>query len=712
MSMETSPAEGQRHVVVVGMHRSGTSAMANALFRLGLALPDETDLITPGPYNERGYWELRRFVTFDDRVLHHLGGTWSAPPRPDSGWEHSPESAMSAIRSDAVQFAKREFGHRHMVLKDPRLCITLPLWREVFDTPPVAIVVLRDPGEVALSLERRNNFPLTLSLALWDRYVRQSIVSVEGLSVFCVEYGNLLQDPLRCMDAVAEFIGQCGIPVETDRVGEAAGVLEPSLRHYHSQDLGKTIIDDSASVSGQGNVLDVLRESLGSHASWSAPAVGPEPPWVDDVIRLVAAGEAVTFANESARTELKWIKRSRLFRATTRTWWRLTGTGPVLSPDPEEPPDHRTDTREGPDARGRRESSIRASMGPPGSGLERLKDGALRRLQPTGRADDGAQIQHEANPTRAETLADYRMLAVIKSWMDEDVIEATVRNALVQGADAVYLVDNASTDSTLQIATAAGAIVAEVYESDLFDGRLVQQLVNAVVARESLRCGAEHVWWLLLDSDEFPEGPDGMCLRDYLGTLDRRFRIVGATYMNHVPSGRPEYVAGFHPIDFQPLCYPFAPARNPPCGLGHWKHPLQRFDRHGHFLLSNDGAHTAYCSEPLVEPEKSIITHHFQYRDEDLTRAKLELVCGSGSRRAALHESAGFKGFVRRRRSVDAVYSQRWKDMDLAPNLHSSSECDPKPWPNLSGIRRWYAIEEATAAGRREATADRPLRSI
>ena len=52
----------------------------------------------------------------------------------------------------------------------------------------------------------------------------------------------------------------------------------------------------------------------------------------------------------------------------------------------------------------------------------------------------------------------------------------------------------------------AGATVAEVYQTEAFDGRLVQPLVNAVVARESLRSGADHVWWMLLDSDEVPGG--------------------------------------------------------------------------------------------------------------------------------------------------------------------------------------------------------------
>ena len=107
-------------------------------------------------------------------------------------------------------------------------------------------------------------------------------------------------------------------------------------------------------------------------------------------------------------------------------------------------------------------------------------------------------------------------MAVIKTWMDEDVIGATVQNLKAHGFDAVYLVDNASTDATVPNARKAGAEVAEVYETEFFDGRLVQPLVNAVVARESLRSGADHVWWHLLDSDEFPEGPGGMSLREYL----------------------------------------------------------------------------------------------------------------------------------------------------------------------------------------------------
>ncbi len=306
-------------------------------------------------------------------------------------------------------------------------------------------------------------------------------------------------------------------------------------------------------------------------------------------------------------------------------------------------------------------------------------------------------MESEPNPGSPDTLPEFELFALVKTWMDEDIIEATVRNAMTQGATSVYIVDNGSTDETVERAVSAGAEVAEVYRTEAFDGRLVQALMNAVVARESLRCRTDFVWWLYLDTDEFSEGPDGMSIREYLTTLDRRFRLVGARYFNHLPAGKPEYLPGFHPIDFQPLCYEFLPTRTPPCALGHWKHPLQRFDRHGQFLLSNPGSHSAHCYDRLIEPSAGIVTHHFQYREESFTRAKLELTCGPGSTRTGLHTQEGFDGFTRRRQSLDAVYGQRWSDVITLPNKVSTGH-EPTPWPDLEGVRRWYEPEKLELA--------------
>jgi hypothetical protein len=281
--------------------------------------------------------------------------------------------------------------------------------------------------------------------------------------------------------------------------------------------------------------------------------------------------------------------------------------------------------------------------------------------------------------------------------MDEDIIEATVRNAFVQGVDSVFLVDNASTDATLERGLAAGASVGEVFDYDRFDGGLIQTMVNAVVVRESLRSRAPYVWWLYLDSDEFPSGPGGLTIRDYLASLDRSFRIVGATFVNHLPHRKPEYLAGFHPIDFQPYCYPFLPKWESECGQDHWKHPLQRFDRDRPFIMCREGAHRVEGGDrgERWEPSESVVVHHFQYREERTTRGKLDLVCESP--RSRFVRPNQIRDFHVRRKSLDAVYAQKWADVDTNSAETSGTE-NLAPWPHLRSVQRWYSSDQLESA--------------
>jgi hypothetical protein len=232
----------------------------------------------------------------------------------------------------AALVASRSFGRPPMVLKDPRLCITLPFWRKVLEPEPCAVLILRDPLEAALSLSaRHDDIPVSLGLAMWDRYVRQAVAALEGLPVFAIDYASAFNDPRVFIGEIVTFLNACGISVSSDRLVSAAGVLDDGLR-YQRVDTGT----DTTLATEERPLLEVLRRSLGPHERWSPPELPDEPSWVGDVIELTAAGLAVTASLHGALSELKWIKASRLFRAT-KTVWRLTGTGPVLSPAPNGP---------------------------------------------------------------------------------------------------------------------------------------------------------------------------------------------------------------------------------------------------------------------------------------------------------------------------------------------------------------------------------------
>jgi len=320
---------------------------------------------------------------------------------------------------------------------------------------------------------------------------------------------------------------------------------------------------------------------------------------------------------------------------------------------------------------------------------------ARRVLRPTVKG----RIMAEANPGQAKPLEDFRFFAVLGTWMEEDVVEATVRNAFAQGVEKVFVVDNASTDATVERALSAGATLAESFETDLYEEPVRILLMNAVVARESLASGAPHIWWLWLDADEFPEGPGGLTIAEYLHTLDRRFRVVGSTYYNHLPTDKPEYISGFHPIDFQPMCEQYTSPHVHFCAQPHWKHPLQRFDRKDLFIMAGGGFHTGSLrtDEPLIEPTDGIVTHHITYREESFTRGRLELLCGGPARNSG-NDAVGNRTIQRRFDSLDAVYAHDWKRVNNLRGKEPMLGVTPRPWPDPTSTRRWYDQSELEAA--------------
>ena len=335
-----------------------------------------------------------------------------------------------------------------------------------------------------------------------------------------------------------------------------------------------------------------------------------------------------------------------------------------------------------------------------------LRQRRRRRARRILRSQGLKPIVAEANPPDAQPLETFRFFAILGTWMEEDIVEATVRNAFAQGCEAVFVVDNASTDATVERATAAGATLVESFQTDVYEERVRILLMNAAVARISFSTGAPTIWWLWLDADEFPEGPQGLTIAEYLRTLDRRFRIVGSTYYNHFPSAKPEYLPGFHPLDFQPLCEQYTAPFDHGCGMPHYKHPLQRFDREGPFIPSGDGFHTVTprTGQPLYEPTGGIVTHHITYRDETFTRQRLEVLCGGPARNLS-NNAVGNRSIQQRFESLAAVYAQNWAGVNNMRLTEPILGVHPWPWPESTSTRRWYEqgqVEEAKEKWRAE----------
>jgi hypothetical protein len=263
-------------VLVLGMHRSGTSALAGALGRLGLSLPAPDDLVS-GRYDNPVHNESRALNDVDDAMLEVLGGTWSAPPRLSPGWARSP--ALAEMTGRAGKAAARAFPRPGpLVWKDPRLCLLLPWWREALPPPIITVYLWRAPLSVARSLRSRQGFSPSLGLALWDRYNRDALTALAGHEVYILRYEELLRDPRTSVHAVARWIqagGRVPMIVDDARLAEAASTVSAKLARQEGAGELPPVVDSAVATLTR---LDGINEPL------DRVDISEAPPWMADVI--------------------------------------------------------------------------------------------------------------------------------------------------------------------------------------------------------------------------------------------------------------------------------------------------------------------------------------------------------------------------------------------------------------------------------------------
>ncbi len=147
-------------VLILGMHRSGTSCLTGSLEAAGLYLGE---VFTANPHNRKGNRENARVMDLNTAVLRHSGGDWDTPPTSLS-WTETHAQERNAIIETLRREQTSAWG-----FKDPRLTFTLPFWREAVAAPRL-VASFRHPNAVAASLEVRNRFAREDSLQLWTRY--------------------------------------------------------------------------------------------------------------------------------------------------------------------------------------------------------------------------------------------------------------------------------------------------------------------------------------------------------------------------------------------------------------------------------------------------------------------------------------------------------------------------------------------------------------
>lgn len=219
-------------ILVAGMHRSGTSALAGTLAHLGVPLGDH--LLEAGPDNPKGYWEHKDIVMLHERLLTELGSGWDdvrpLPPR----WVDSDPARRAA--SDLEALLARDFDRMRLwAVKDPRICRLLPLWLEVLGrrrVRPVVVLMIRNPSEVSASLAARSQLLAPVGEILWLRHVFDAEQASRGVSRSVITYTDLLDNPSRTVTTALLALGVETPPTPAGQQQSLSRFIDRRDRHH------------------------------------------------------------------------------------------------------------------------------------------------------------------------------------------------------------------------------------------------------------------------------------------------------------------------------------------------------------------------------------------------------------------------------------------------------------------------------------------------
>ncbi|MCF6355618.1 MAG: glycosyltransferase [Candidatus Polarisedimenticolaceae bacterium] len=195
-------------LIVLGMHRSGTSVLARLLNMMGAYFGPEGISTGANQENPKGFWERRDVRQLNDFVLNSVDCDWDRVA--DFDQKELPDDVIAEFREKASKIILEVDAHRPWFFKEPRLCVLFKLWRNLFEVP-VCIHIYRNPVEVAHSLFTRNNIPIHAGIALWEKYNLSALEASHGLPRFVASYNKLMEDPVSEVEYIYDQLLSCGV---------------------------------------------------------------------------------------------------------------------------------------------------------------------------------------------------------------------------------------------------------------------------------------------------------------------------------------------------------------------------------------------------------------------------------------------------------------------------------------------------------------------
>ncbi len=351
------PGSERVAVLVLGMHRSGTSALTRVLNLLGIELGDR--LMDAHPDNAAGFWEHQEIVLIHERLLKAIGSSWDDPT------PIAPELLLGDVarpfREELAKIVRRDFGGSSLWgLKDPRLCRLLPMWKSILAEDGCemrAVIASRDPRDVCASLAKRNGFAEGKSSLLWLDHSLRAEKETRGQRRSFVIYDELLSDWRAQVERIGREIGIDWHDRIDTVTPEVASFLDPGLRHHASTpdspapsphrwaEVVRATFERAASgdVEGIDEPLDRVREGLDVSTELILP-------WTAELQREIAQRRDAVRERDTkiahmraelnkARRELKEGKEPAAAPATPATPATPEAPATTEAPEASVPPD-------------------------------------------------------------------------------------------------------------------------------------------------------------------------------------------------------------------------------------------------------------------------------------------------------------------------------------------------------------------------------------
>jgi hypothetical protein len=252
-------------IIILGMHRSGTSATARLINMMGAYFAPDGMALAPKPDNPKGFWERRDMLFLNDELLKSHGCRWNmlAQWRFESS-AHVPDHLKQHMQKLIAEMD----AHRPWFLKDPRLCLTLPAWRSLLKTP-VAVIVHRNPLEIVVSIANRNPLPPEYSLALWEYYAVGMLNNSQQIPRIFVRHEDILANPVKTCETLMKQLSAAGVNgLSMPAAGAIESFIDPRL--YRA----KPVLSGGPVLSAEQQLLaDMLR---GTAAQKDPAQVSPQ----------------------------------------------------------------------------------------------------------------------------------------------------------------------------------------------------------------------------------------------------------------------------------------------------------------------------------------------------------------------------------------------------------------------------------------------------